>query len=317
VGQAPDPGPRPPLTVPAGPEVALVDGPWTHSGVAAGGIRFHVAACGPQDGPLVLLLHGFPTFWWSWRAQLVALGAAGYRAVAPDLRGYGATDKPPRGYDAYTLSDDVAGLVRALGASRATVVGHDWGGVVGWAVATLHPDVVQRLVVVGASHPLRFSAALASDPRQLRASSGLLTAQVPRVPEALLVRDDAARVGALLHRWGGPGFPAPATEARYRAAMQVPGAAHCALEYSRWALRSLTRPSGWRYRSLLAGGVRAPVLQLHGAADRCELPSTVLGSERYAHGGHRLELLDGLGHYPHEERPDEVTDALVGFLDPP
>ena len=93
----------------------LVEGPWRHRDVTASGLCFHVAECGPADGPLVLLLHGFPEFWWSFRHQLVALGDAGFHAVAPDLRGYGATDKPPRGYDAYTLSADIAGLVRATG----------------------------------------------------------------------------------------------------------------------------------------------------------------------------------------------------------
>src|SRR5918996_4635656 len=125
----------------------LVDGPWRHRDVTASGLRFHVAEHGPADGPLVLLLHGFPEFWWSWRHQLVALGEAGFHAVAPDLRGYGASDKPPRGYDAYTLTADVAGLVKALGAAEADVVGHDWGGLLAWTMAALHPRTVRRLVV--------------------------------------------------------------------------------------------------------------------------------------------------------------------------
>src|SRR6201990_1897845 len=103
--------------------VIQVSGPWTHRSVTANGCRFHVASMG--EGPLVLLLHGFPEFWWSWRHQLVALSDAGYRVVAPDLRGYGASDKPPRGYDVPTLAADLAGLVRALGESKAVFVGHD------------------------------------------------------------------------------------------------------------------------------------------------------------------------------------------------
>src|SRR5664280_222189 len=111
----------------------LVAGPWQHRQVSANGARFHVAEAG--SGPLILLLHGFPEFWWSWRHQLLDLPPAGFRVVAPDLRGYGASDKPPRGYDAYTLSADVAGLVRALGEREAVVVGSDWGGMLAWAVA--------------------------------------------------------------------------------------------------------------------------------------------------------------------------------------
>ncbi len=286
----------------------LVDGPWRHREVTANGARFHVAEHGPADGPLVLLLHGFPEFWWSWRHQLVALGDAGYRAVAPDLRGFGASDKPPRGYDAYTLSSDVAGMVRALGAQDAMVVGHDWGGALGWYVATMHPAVVRQLAVVSSPHPLRIWQEPA---RQLRAASHLLWFQLPRVPETALLRRDAAYVGRLLHRWGGPGFPDDETEARCREAIQIPAAAHCALEWYRWAVRSRTRPSGNRFLRLLDAGVRAPVLQLHGALDPCLLASTAHGSGHWARGTYELQVLDGLGHFPHQEDPALVTAALL------
>ena len=300
--------------MPVDPQVALVEGPWNHRDVSAAGLRFHVAEAGPQDGPLVLLLHGFPEFWWSWRHQLVALGEAGFHAVAPDLRGYGATDKPPRGYDAYTLSADVAGLVRALGARDAAVVGHDWGASLAWSTATLHPRVVRQVGVLGLAHPLRLAQALRTDPAQARASAYIGLFQVPRLAEATVLRDDAAYVAGLLRRWGGPGFPDAEVERRCRQALQVPGAAHCALEYYRWAVRSLTRPSGWRYQRLLAAGVQAPVLHLHGALDRCQLTSTVQGSGRYAHAGYALQVLDDVGHFLHEEAPDEVTASLLSFL---
>ena len=181
----------------------LVDGPWTHRVVSANGIGLHVAEAG--TGPLVLLLHGFPEFWWTWRHQLVGLADAGFRVVAPDLRGYGASDKPPRGYDAVTLAADVAGLVRALGERDATIVGHDWGGLLAWTVGTLHPRVVRRLAVLGAAHPVRLRAALLTDPRgQLRASGYAFAFQTPRYAESLLTRDDAAYVARLLERWSGP-----------------------------------------------------------------------------------------------------------------
>jgi len=291
--------------------VVLVDGPWTHREVTANGARFHVAEHGPADGPLVLLLHGFPEFWWSWRHQLVALGDAGFRTVAPDLRGYGGSDKPPRGYDAYTLSSDVAGMIRALGARDAYVVGHDWGGVLAWAVATLHPGVVRSLGVLGMPHPLRLRQALLRDPAQLRASSYIGYFQLPKAPEARLLRDDSAFVEELLRRWGGPDFPDPETARRCREAMQITGVAHSSLEWYRWAVRSLTRPSGRRFQKLLAGGVQAPVLQVHGAIDGCLLPSTAHGSGAWAHGRYELQLLDGVGHFVHEEAADAVNEALV------
>ena len=291
----------------------LVEGPWRHREVTTNGIRFHVAEHGPADGPLVLLLHGFPEFWWSWRHQLVALGEAGFRAVAPDLRGYGASDKPPRGYDQFTLSSDIAGMVRALGARDAMIVGHDWGGALAWAVASLHPKVVRKLGIVSMPHPLRLRDALLTDRAQRRASSYIGFFQLPKAPESRLVRDDAAYVGALLHRWGGPGFPDAETEARCREAIQIPAASNCTLEWYRWAVRSGLRPSGWQFQRLLGRGVRAPVLQLHGALDTCLLPSSAQGSGAWAHGAYDLQILDGLGHFPHQEDPDLVSAALVAF----
>ncbi len=289
--------------MPVEPGVVLVDGPWTHREVTAGGLRTHVAEAGPPDGPLVLLLHGFPEFWWAWRSQLVALGQAGMRAVAVDLRGVGGTDKPPRGYDAPTLAADVSGLVRALGARDAALVGTGLGGALAWTVATLHPREVRRVAVVGAAHPLQRTFA-----------PHLLWSQVPQVAEARLLRDDAAVVGALLRRWGGPGFPDAETEARCREAVQVPGAAHCVLEHFRWQVRSLSRPSGLAHRRRLRAGVAQPVLQLHGALDTCQPPAAARGSARWARGSYRFELLDGVGHFPHEEAPALVNRALLDFL---
>ncbi|HVE75031.1 MAG TPA: alpha/beta hydrolase [Mycobacteriales bacterium] len=291
--------------------VILVPGPWRHTEVTANGARFHLAECGPADGPLVLLLHGFPQFWWAWRHQLRALGEQGFRAVAPDLRGYGASDKPPRGYDAYTLSSDVAGMVRALGAQDAVIVGHGWGGILAWSVATLHPRVVRRLAVLAMPHPLRLRQTLRPGTGQLRASSYVGYFQVPKAPEAKLRRDDAAFVGTLLRRWGGPDFPHAETEQRYRAAMQVPGVAHCALEGYRWAARSRIRPSGMRFQRLLERGMDTDVLQIHGALDRCALATTAHGSGAWVRGAYELQVLGDVGHFPHEEAAEEVTAALV------
>lgn len=298
------------MAVEPDPSAVLVDGPWTHRDVTANGCRFHVAELG--DGPLILLLHGFPEFWWSWREQLVGLAAAGYRAVAVDLRGYGATDKPPRGYDGYTLAADVAGLVRALGESDAVIVGHDWGAAIGWAVAALHPAVVRRLVVVSNPHPLRMRAALVTNAGgQRTASSYLLRFQVPRRAERELLADGAAQVGILLHAWGGPGFPTPEAEVRCREAIRIPQAGHSALEYYRWAMRAPLRPSGRRYFRLLATPIAAPTLHLHGALDPATLPATALGSGRYVHGDYEWRLLPGLGHFPHEEAPELLTAEIV------
>ena len=295
------------------PATVLIDGPWRHRDISTNGTRLHVAEIG--EGPLILLLHGFPQFWWTWRHQLRALAAAGYRVVAPDLRGYGASDKPPRGYDAFTLSDDVAGLVRALGERDATIVGHDWGGLLGWTIAVRQPRVVNRLAVIGMPHPLRVRRQIAADPRgQGAASRYLFVFQLPWLPERKLVADGAAYVAELLRTWGGPGYPDPEAEQRYRQAMRIPGVAHSSLEYYRWVVRSQFRPDGARFADTLRRPVGVPTLQIHGRQDTCLLPGTAAGSGRYVRAPYVWRLLPGTGHFPHEEDPDTVTAELLEWL---
>jgi pimeloyl-ACP methyl ester carboxylesterase len=268
------------------------------------------------DGPLVLLLHGFPQFWWTWRAQLPALAAAGFHAVAPDLRGYGASDKPPRGYDLPTLAADAAALVRALGERDAVVVGHDWGALLGWTMAALHPRSVRRLVVLSMAHPRLLRAGM-TDPRQRRAFRHVLRFQLPRLPERRLTRADDDPVADLLRRWSGPDWPHTADFAeavqRYRSAARIPQAAYGAMEYYRWAGRSQLRPDGLRYARRMAAPVTAPTLQLHGALDPCVLPSTAEGSDRYVAGSYEWRLLPRTGHFPQEEQPDEVSRAISSW----
>ncbi|HEY2175834.1 MAG TPA: alpha/beta hydrolase [Mycobacteriales bacterium] len=301
--------------MPDGPAALIdADGPWTHHDVSTNGVRLHVVEAG--SGPLVLLLHGFPEFWWAWRHQLVALADAGLRVAAFDLRGYGGSDKPPRGYDAYTLAGDAAGLVRALGERDAMLVGHDWGGMLAWTVAAAHPRVVRSMVAIGSPHPLRLRAAMVTDPRgQLRSSGYTFTFQTPRYAETLLTRDDGAGTARLMADWAGANWQGTEDFAdavrRYRTAMQIPAAAHSALEYYRWMMRSQVRPDGWRFAKLLSRPVTAPTLQLHGALDSCTLPGTAQGSGRYVAATYESRLIPSVGHFPHEEAPDLVSGELV------
>jgi pimeloyl-ACP methyl ester carboxylesterase len=295
------------------PASVLLPGPWTHRDVSTNGTRLHVAECG--EGPLVLLVHGFPEFWWSWRHQLTALAEAGYRAVACDLRGYGASDKPPRGYDIFTQSADLAGLIRALGERRAILVGQDCGGFLAWATAALHPHAVSRLVVSGSAHPLRMRQAIFGELRgQLRASSYMIDFQLPWRPERQLVRDGALLVGDFLRDWGGPGFPDPETESRNRQAMQIPGVAHSSMEYFRWVFRSMFRPDGWRMIHSMRELVMAPTLQVHGQLDPCVLPETAQGSGEYVAAPYSWRPLPGLGHFPAQEAPDTFNRELLDWL---
>ena len=292
----------------------LLPGPWAHRDVSANGVRLHAAEAG--EGPLVLLLHGFPQFWWTWRHQLTGLAAAGLRVVAPDLRGYGASDKPPRGYDLPTAAADAAAVIRALGEQEAVVVGSDWGGLVAWTMAALHPRSVRRLVVVSAAHPRRLRAAV-SDARQRRALAYALRFQLPRLPERQLTRADDDPIAELLRRWAGPSWVQTADFAdavdRYRSASRIPQAAYGAMEYYRWAGRSQLRPDGLRFARRMAAPVTAPTLQLHGTLDPCVLPSTARGSDRYVAGAYEWRDVVGVGHFPHEEAPDEVTAAIADW----
>ncbi|MCT9932390.1 alpha/beta hydrolase [Planotetraspora sp. A-T 1434] len=302
--------------MPLDESVVEVEGPWTHRAVHAGGTRFHVVEAG--EGPLVLLLHGFPQFWWTWRHQLVSLPKAGFRAVAADLRGYGASDKPPRGYDLPTLAVDAAGLVRALGETGAVVVGHDWGGLLAWTMSVLDPKVVRRLVPVSAPHPLRMRSALLTDPfGQLRASGASLAFQLPVLPEHRLTADDGALVGRLIDEWSGPEWPPEDVAHRYQEAFQIPAVAHCALEYHRWFARSQFRPDGVRYVRQMRTEIEAPTLQLHGALDTRVLPRTAQGSSRFVAAPYRWRLIEGAGHFPHEERPEQFDSELIGWLSDP
>jgi pimeloyl-ACP methyl ester carboxylesterase len=296
--------------------VVQIEGPWKHRAVHAGGTRFHVVEAG--EGPLVLLLHGFPQFWWTWREQLRSLPAAGFRAAAVDLRGYGGSDKPPRGYDLPTLAADATGLIRALGETGAIVVGHDWGGMLAWTMAVLDPKSVHRLVAVSAPHPLRLRSALLTEPfGQLRATSPSFGYQVPLLPERKLTRDGGSRVGRMLEDWSRPGWPDEQTSRVYREAFRIPAVAHCALEYHRWFGRSQLRPDGKRYARAMRTEIEAPTLQLHGALDRRVLPRTAQGSSRYVAAPYRWRLIEGAGHFPHEETPDVFDAELLGWLTDP
>lgn len=311
---------------PPDPSITRIDGPWRHLDVHANGIRFHVTeavaaapgdhATPPTAQPLVILLHGFGSFWWSWRHQL--RGLTGARVVAVDLRGYGGSDKPPRGYDGWTLAGDTAGLIRALGHSSATLVGHADGGLVCWATAVLHPRLVRAIAVVSSPHPaaLRRSVLIRRD--QGRALlPWLLRYQLPFWPEHRLTRHDAAEIERLVRSRAGAAWQTRAdcaeTIGHLRRAIQIPGAAHCALEYQRWAVRSQLREEGRRFMRAMNVRSPVPVLHLRGEDDPYVLADPVERTRHYAPHG-RYVSVAGAGHFGHEEAPEDVNGHLTRFL---
>ncbi|WP_440712965.1 alpha/beta fold hydrolase [Gordonia sp. FQ] len=298
------------------------DGPWHHFDVRANGLRFHAveAVAGSiADRPLALLLHGFGEFWWSWRHQFDALSAAGYRVVAVDLRGYGDSDKPPRGYDGWTLAGDTHALIRALGHTQATLIGHADGGLVCWATATLHPRSVAGIAVLASPHPraLRQSVLMNSAERSAFLAP-FLHNQLPRLGEKRLTRGNGAFIEEYFRERAGetwrhtPDF-ADAI-ARNRLAIQIPGVAHCSLEYRRWAFRSQFRGDGRRFMELMNKRLHIPVLALRGREDDYILDSVMAGSGHWA-SQFDYRIIPAAGHFVHEENPDAVNAALLGLLE--
>ena len=319
----------------------------THRFVDTNGIRMHIAEAG--EGPLVLLCHGFPESWYSWRHQLVALAQAGFHAVAPDQRGYGQTDRP-EGIEQYTLLHlvgDIVGLLDALGASTAVVAGHDWGAPVAWHAALLRPDRFRA--VIGLSVPYRPRGSVRPTTAMPQTSDAMfyqLYFQTPGVAEAELERDphmtmrrllfwgsgDAPRraapaVGAgdvgMVPRDGGflSGRDAPATLPTWLTEADID---FYASEFTRTGFRG---GLNW-YRNidrnweLLAAwaGARVTVPALYIAGDR-DLVLAFRGMDKlltalaqFIPSLQQTLILPGCGHWTQQERPSEVNAAMLGFL---
>lgn len=283
--------------------------PWSHRQAIVNGIRLHWVEQG--SGPLVVLLHGFPEFWYSWRHQIPFL-AERFRVIAPDMRGYNLSEKPPTGYDLDTLTDDVLALIHEAGEERAAIVGHDWGGGVAWAFAIRHPQATRKLAILNAPHPLRFMEEARSNPRQLLRSSYMLFFQLPWLPELLLGANRAWLIARGLRRSAVvEGAFSEEDVERYREAASQPGALTAALNYYRGALRTRSRLQELPNE----GAVSAPTLVLWGEQDQALGTALAEGLERWV-PDLRVVFLD-CGHWTQQERPEEVNRLLADFLSDP
>lgn len=289
----------------------LLDGPWQHRTVHAHGARFHVATMG--SGPLVLLLHGFPTFWWLWRNVMPAIAGAGFTVAAMDLRGYGASDHPPRGYDPRTLAADAAGVCLAMGFESCVVVGHGVGGLVAWTAGTLQAGTVRAVASVGAAHPNALRTAMLTDAAQVRALGYAVGLQWPFLAERTLTRDGAQWVGDLISQWAAPGTIDLDAIQTYRRAFLNGNTPHCAIEFHRWAMRSLPRADGREFARDMLGGVAVPVLQVHGSADTSVLLETASASREFATGSYESHVLD-CGHLVPEQQPGQLAGIITDWL---
>ena len=279
-----------------------------HRYVTINGVRLHYVEYG--KGPLIILLHGFPECWYAWRFQLPALAEAGFRVVAPDLRGYNLSDKP-QGVGQYRLellANDVKGLIRALGADSAVLVGHDWGGVIAWYLAMHEPRLVSKLIVLNAPHPQRYLEELRS-PGQLLRSWYVFFFQLPWLPEFLI------RVGGfagLKHRLRHEPVHAnafdPATIDVYLQALAQPGALTAAINYYRAGLRGLREGLSQRIKP-----IDSPTLIIWGEQDRYLGRRLLEGLEPWV-ADLTLERIADASHWVQAEAPERVNERILQFI---
>ena len=275
--------------------------------------RLHYVEAGPADGPPVILLHGFPEFWYGWRHQIPALAAAGLRVIAPDLRGYNLSSKPP-GVSAYAprrLAGDIRDLIGERGLARACVAGHDWGAAVAWSVATGLPEVVERLAILNAPHPRRMLEALRRPSRQLAKSWYMFFFQLPWLPERALRAGDwrAFRYG--FEHDARPGAFTPGDIDRYREAWSRPGAVTAIVNYYRASRR---RPPGRGQGS--PRPITAPTLVIWGERDRYLSSDLAEPARADVPGLERVVRLPEASHWVQHDEPDRVSELLIGFFRP-
>jgi pimeloyl-ACP methyl ester carboxylesterase len=270
--------------------------------------RLHYVEAG--DGPLIVLLHGFPEFWYAWRQQIKPLAAAGFRVVAPDTRGYNLSSKP-KGVDAYStdlLADDIRGLIQERGAESALLVGHDWGGTIAWTTAMNHPEVVDRLAILNAAHPRKLSQGL-HHPGQLRKSWYFFFFDLPELPESVVRADRWHFFRHFLHD-ARPAYT-PEEIDRYVEAWSQPGAPTGMINY----YRSSVRTSPKRAEAALRP-IQAPTLVIWGQRDRYLDPELAEPDHDDVPNLDRVERLPDASHWVHHDEAERVTQLLTDFFAP-
>lgn len=277
--------------------------------VDANGLRFHCVEAGDVNGQLVLLLHGFPEFWRSWKHQIPVL-AEDFHVVAVDLRGYNLTDKPATGYSIDDLTDDIRALIAALGVEQAHLVGHDWGGVLAFAFAYRYPRLLSKLAVLNAPHPIRFAEELRNNPAQRLKSWYVAFFQLPWLPELLLSANDYAAVERIFrHDSIRPGTFSDEDILAYKGALAVPGALTCVLAYYRNALKLDDFAARWSEEK-----ISSPTQILWGIRDVALELTLTDQLERFFAGPLSIERIPNSGHWVQLEAPEAVNACLVPFL---
>jgi pimeloyl-ACP methyl ester carboxylesterase len=281
---------------------------WRERFVDADGVSLHVVEAGPADGPLVVLLHGFPEFWYGWRHQIEPLAAAGYRVLVPDQRGYNTSDKPRRvaDYRIERLARDVLALIDNAGRDVATVVGHDWGAAVAWWLGSHHPERLERLGILNVPHPFVMRRHLLTNPRQIRRSWYIFFFQVPFLAEAWLRRRNGRMAERILLATSRAGAFGDEDIARYREAWARPQAMRSMVNWYRAAIRGAARPFG---------PTRVPIetLIIWGSRDAALGREMVAPSLELCDRG-RAVFFENASHWVQHEEAESVTRLLKRFL---
>ncbi len=274
--------------------------------VQANGLRFRVMADGPADGDLVVMLHGFPEGAESWAKQVDDVARAGGLAVAPDMRGYGLSDAPPKVED-YAIShlvEDVAGIVKAFGRDRAHIAGHDWGAIVAWFFASAHPEMTTTLTVLSVGHPAAVADAIRNDEDQAKRSEYIRLFLVEGKAESVLSEDEFRRLRAMF------GGPVGAAGEQFIRSLSRPGRLTAGLNYYRANFGS------GREWATLAHSVEvvAPTTLMWGDQDSALGRWQAEHTAEHMKNEYRLEVLEGAGHWLQFERADEVGRPLIEAL---
>ncbi|GAB4290007.1 MAG: alpha/beta hydrolase [Oscillatoriaceae cyanobacterium] len=289
--------------------MTALEAAWQHHFVETNRIRLHCVTQG--EGDLVVLLHGFPEFWYSWRYQIPAL-ARNFKVVVPDLRGYNDSDKPDSGYDLDTLAADIKGLIESLGYVKAHIVGHDWGGAIAWNLAQKFPQHLNQLVILNAPHPHRWLNEMGTNLDQLRRSWYVFAFQVPGLPEWLIQQNLKEFVKNIFREQATRKSAFTADLARiYQEALAKPGVLSGALNY----YRHLMSPLNWVHNlGREPSPVTVPTLVLWGEDDSFWSKSFTEGLDKLIKAPFEIKFIPQCGHWIQQEVPHLVNRELLNFL---
>ncbi|BAZ28397.1 alpha/beta hydrolase fold protein [Cylindrospermum sp. NIES-4074] len=285
--------------------MTVIQDSWTHAYINTNGVKLHYVTQG--EGPLMLMLHGFPEFWYSWR-HLIPEFAKDFKVVALDLRGYNDSDKP-QAQSAYAMDElvkDVAGVIQGLGYQECILVGHDWGGAIAWNFAYAHPDMVEKLIVLNLPHPAKFVEGLRT-PQQLLRSTYIFLFQLPWLPELLLQALDYEAIAKVIQGTAvNKSAFTPADLDAYKDAAAKRGALTAMLNYYRNIVHLLTTKTSWRV-------LEVPTLLIWGANDVALGKELTYGTAAYVRDL-QIKYIANSGHWVQQEQPELVTQYMQEFL---